>query len=280
MNYIVKYNIRKMNHTARKGLVMAIVFVTLGVVQAQEDSLITRFETLLNTDWQDHFADSLTTGWQKNWFLDGEDATLNHSDKWLDFWAGPNAWDDTSHAVLWTKQSFTGDLLIEYEFTRLDTSVRFVNIIYIQATGSGDDGFGHDITQWNEYRQVPTMSKYFQNMHTYHISYAAFGTQNHDPEEDYVRARRYMPSYSRLRNTDLKPDYARTGFFQTGVPHKITIIKKGDELFFHVANHEKQQLFHWKNDHLPPVFEGRIGLRHMYTRGSRYLQFRISKPAE
>jgi hypothetical protein len=115
------------------------------------------------------------------------------------------------------KASFDGDLRIEYEFTRLDTTVRFVNIIYIQATGSGEDGFGHDISEWSDYRRVPSMSHYFRNMHTYHISYAAFGTQNNDPDEDYVRARRYMhhlvafeiPIWSRIMP---KQDYSKQAF--------------------------------------------------------------------
>jgi hypothetical protein len=260
-------------------IVMAL-FIAIGYSQANNDSLDLKFQALLDTEWQEIFADPFTTDWQNNWFLDGEEATLSNSDHGLDFWAGPNAWDDTSHAVLWTKQSFEGDLRIEYEFTRLDTSVRFVNIIYILATGSGESGFGEDISEWNEYRRIPTMSHYFRNMHTYHISYAAFGTRNHDPEEDYVRARRYMPSFGGLSNTNLEPDYARTGLFKTGVPHKITIIKKGDEIFMHVTNNEQSRLFYWKNDKFPPVLEGRIGLRHMYTRGSRYADFRVSVPAK
>lgn len=260
--------------------ILLVIFANLGFVYGQEDSLNHKYQSLLNADWYEHFADPFTCDWQNNWFLDGEEATLSSSDHGLDYWAGPNAWDDTSHAVLWTKQSFTGDLLIEYKFTRLDTSVRFVNIIYIQATGSGESGFGEDISEWNDYRRIPVMSHYFRNMHTYHISYAAFGTRNQDPEEDYVRARRYMPSFGGLSNTDLKTDYARTGLFETGVPHKITIIKKSNELFMHVKNDEQERLFYWGNDQLPPIIEGRIGLRHMYTRGSRYADFRVSKPTK
>jgi hypothetical protein len=263
----------------RMAFVLVLFIISCGFVHGQQDSLYLKFHSLLNSQWMEEFNDPLTGQWYNNWFLDGEQASISHSEKGMDYWAGPNALDDASHAVLWTKKSFTGDLLIEYEFSRLDTTVRFVNIIYIQATGSGDEGFDHDITSWNEYRKVPVMSDYFLNMHTYHISYAAFGTQNNDPGEDYVRARRYMPSFRGLRNTNLIPDYERTGLFQTGVPHRITIIKKDDELFFHVANHEKQQVFYWKNNSLPPITEGRIGLRHMYTRGSRYSGFKVSVPA-
>jgi len=250
----------------------------MGLMRAQDDALSLKFQLFLNAPWQECFVDPLTSEWEKNWFLDGEQASISHTENGMDYRAGLNAWDDASHAVLWTKQSFEGDLRIEYEFTRLDTSVRFVNIIYIQASGSGEDGFNHDISEWNDYRRIPTMSHYFRNMNTYHISYAALGTRNSDPEEDYVRARRYMPSMGGLRGTGLEPDYARTGLFKTGVPHKITIIKKGDEIFMHVSNNEQSRLFYWKNDKFPPVLEGRIGLRHMYTRGSRYADFRVFVP--
>jgi hypothetical protein len=79
-----------------------------------------------------------------------------------------------------------------------------------------------------------------------------------------------------LRNTDMAPDYFKTGLFKKGVPHKITIIKHGDDLFMHIRNPEREQLCHWRTDKFPPVTEGRIGLRHMWTRGARYRDFRIS----
>lgn len=269
-----------MQSNLSKILLFLILIGRLNFAAGQDNSVDQRFLELMNADWQEHFSDLMTIDWKKNWFLDGEQASISHSENGMDYWAGPTAWDDASHAVLWTKESFSGDLLIRFNYTRLDTTIRFVNIIFIQATGSGEDGFDHDITQWNDYRRVPTMAYYFRNMHTYHISYAAFGTQNSDPEEDYVRARRYLPSLGGLRGSGLEPDYSRTGLFETGIPHQITIIKKDDELFMHVANNEQERLFYWKNDQLPPILEGRIGLRHMYTRGARYSDFRISLPAE
>jgi len=119
---------------------------------------------------------------------------------------------------------------------------------------------------------------YFNHMHTYHISYAAY-PNDQDSTEDYIRTRRYMPEANGLRGTDLAPDYFRTGLFKTGVPHTITVIKRGQELFMHVRNDEKQMLCHWKNESLPPILEGRIGLRHMFTRSARYRDFRIFAPA-
>ena len=54
--------------------------------------------------------------------------------------AGPVPRENASHAVLWTKQSFAGDVKIEYEYTRTDDANQYVNILYIQATGSAAAG--------------------------------------------------------------------------------------------------------------------------------------------
>ena len=80
-----------------------------------------------------------------------------------------------------------------------------------------------------------------------------------------------------LKGTDLEPDNFRTGLFKTGVPHRITVNKKGNDIYMHIKNDEKERLCHWKNESFPPINEGRIGLRHMYTRGARYRNFRVSQ---
>jgi len=227
-------------------------------------------------DWQLCFTDELTEDWRDNWFLDGANAQITHSDAGMDFWAGPKAGDDACHAVLWTNRSFTGDIKIEYEFTRLDQTLQFVNIIYIQATGSGAPDYPTDISRWSNLRSVPAMHTYFDHMHTYHISYAAYGEKNIEPNNDYIRARRYMPETSRgLSGTDLHPDYFGTGLFAAGVKHKISIIKTAQELVMDIQNPETRMRCRWDPTPFPAVIEGRIGLRHMYTRGSRYRNFRI-----
>lgn len=222
--------------------------------------------------------DSCTENWQKYWTLDGRKARLTHSDQGIDFRAGPTFKEDACHAVLWTKRSFTGDIKIEYEYTRLDQATRCVTILYVQATGSGEAPYVADIAQWSEERVVPAMKRYYNHMNTYHISYAAFGNQNTDPNEDYIRARRYMPLKKRgLKGTELKPDFARTGLFATGVPHRITVIKRGNSLSMRVQNDKADKTFRWTNNVLPGIVEGRIGLRHMYTRGARYRDFRVTR---
>ena len=153
-----------------------------------------------------------------------------------------------------------------------------MTILYVQATGGGEDPYVTDIAKWSELRTVPAMRRYFDHMNTYHISYAAFNNNNDDPNEDYIRARRYMPLKKRgLKGTELKPDFARTGLFATGVPHRITVIKRGKTLSMRVQNDQADETFRWTNDTLPGIAEGRIGLRHMFTRGARYRDFRVTQ---
>ena len=242
---------------------------------ASADSSQQRFEAVDSLPWQTVFFDSFTYDWRQQWTLDGELATLTHSAQGLDFLAGPVWKDDAHHAVLWTKQPFTGDLRIDYTYTKLDTSWKGVTILYVQATGSDAPGYPADITQWADQRAVPTMSKYFRHMHSLHISYAAHGGSL---ETDYIRARRYLPErVDGLAGTALPEDYFDTGLFDTGVPHQITVIKKGDDFFMYIRNPSQTYLCHWKLGDFPPITEGRIGLRHMYTRGARYQDFRISQ---
>lgn len=234
------------------------------------------FEQLTNLEWQKVFFDTCTQNWQDKWFLDGLKAKIVNTENGMDFFAGPTAWDDSCHAVLWTKDSFKGGIKIEYEYTKLDATIRNVTILYIQAAGCGQEPYTVDISDWAELRIVPSMRHYFDNMNTYHISYAAYKMENDNPEEDYIRARRYMPELKQaLDGTALEPDYFRTGLFNTDVPHKITIIKKGNDLYMQIKNDEREMLCHWKNHSLPPIIHGRIGLRHMFTRGARYKNFSV-----
>ena len=195
----------------------------------------------------------------------------------MNFRAGPVYKENASHAVLWTKESFTGDLKIEYEYTRTDEATRAVNILYIQATGDEKQGLARDISEWADQRTEPAMRVYWGQMHTYHISYAAFGGKFIDEGYDYIRARRYRPDVLPRKNGPIfQPDYQRTGLFATGVPHQVTVIKQGDDLFMQISNAEKEYLCHWKTGDQPPITEGHIGLRHMYTRSARYRDFRVS----
>lgn len=235
------------------------------------------FKDLQNTEWQEVFFDSCTKDWEEKWFLDGKKATISNSKKGMDFFAGKVRKENASHSVLWTKESFEGDIRIDYEYTKLDDIIEAVTIIYIQATGSGADGFDSDITKWADKREVPKMSMYFNNMNTYHISYAAFDIPNANPENDYIRARRYIPGEAGLNNTDFGPDRFKTNLLKNDESCKVTIIKKSDDLFLYIRSNTQELLCHWDTSSAPPISEGRIGLRHMWTRAARYQNFIISK---
>ena len=230
------------------------------------------FEEASKTEWEEVLFDSFTEDWQKQWMLDGEVATAVNTPDGIELTAGPER-IDAHHMVLWTKEQFEGDVKIEYEFIRMDSESAGVNILYVQATGSGKGEYQTDIAEWADLRREPAMKLYYDCMNTYHISYAV-----NEPSDDYIRSRRYMPHKTGLKGCELKPDYFKTGLFQPGVPHRITVIKKDRDLFMRISNAEQTRYFHWHNDTLPPITEGRIGLRLMWTRASKIKNFHISTP--
>ena len=244
-------------------------------IMAESNNAEQQFSELTKLDWKQVFFDSGTEDWTKRWFLDGERAIVKNSDEGMLLSAGPIERDNASHAVLWTKESFSGDIKIEFDYTRMDTINKYVNIIYIQTTGIGEAPYAKDIAKWSHLRAIPYMSIYFKYMNTLHISFAAFGGEETD--EDYVRARRY-PIKPGLKFNDIAilPDNFNTSLFKPGVKYHFTIIKKGHQLYMKVANDDISRLFFWDTSNFPPITEGRIGLRHMWTRCSRYSEFQVS----
>lgn len=224
------------------------------------------------TAWAEVFSDPCTEDWNETWFLDGEVGTVANSPEGMTLTAGLEFKNDAHHMVLWTKDSFEGDLKIEYEYTRLDEAPNCVNILYIQATGSGEGPYAKDITKWSKLRKVPAMKAYYNHMNTYHISYAV-------GDKKYIRGRRYMPEKQGLKGTELKPDYFTPELFATGVKHHITVIKRDRDLYMRVENSDRVVYCHMNNPNLPTITEGRIGLRHMFTRSARYANFRVCRPA-
>ncbi|MEM0966298.1 MAG: DUF1961 family protein [Verrucomicrobiota bacterium] len=231
------------------------------------------FEEALDQNWKVVFSDTGTGNWQDSWVLDGEVGTVTNSPEGMILAAGPEFRNDAHHMVLWTKDTFEGDVKIDYLYTRLDDEVRCVNILYIQATGSGAGEFDEDIMKWKELRSVPAMRMYFDHMNLYHISYAAYQSEG---EPQYIRARRYMPEKDGLKGTGLEPDYYPEGLFEKGVPHKITVIKKDRDLLMRVENADQVGYFHMTNPDLPVIEDGHIGLRHMFTRSAQYQDFSVS----
>ena len=237
-----------------------------------------QFDDLLSLEWGQVFFDKGDGDWKQNWLLDGKKATIKNDDGGMLFSAGPVERENASHAVLWTKESFNGDLKIEFDFTKMDKATKAVNILYIQATGKEEGPYVKDITEWSEMRVVPKMSTYYNNMNLWHVSYAAFGNGNEKDKKDYLRARRYPVLKGKsFKDTEVGASYDDTGLFKDGITYHMIVIKKDDLLFIKVDGDEKSSIFNWDFSKHPRITEGRIGLRHMWTRSSRYANFSVSR---
>ncbi|WP_371193821.1 DUF1961 family protein [Glaciecola sp. SC05] len=231
-----------------------------------------------NYGWTLKFQDLGETPWHDNWFLDGRVGKVTNTNKGIKLEAGLEVKNDAHHLVLWTKQEFSGDIKIEYDFTKIDDEHKMVNILFIQASGIGE--FEPDITKWNHQRQVPSMKFYFERMKLLHISYAAYDQNNTQPENDYVRARVYpLHPTQGFKGMEVPPSYFKTGLFRKDVTYKITVVKTDGQLSFSVLEKgqptSKEKVFTWALPERGQVEQGRIGLRQMFTRNSVYNNFRV-----
>lgn len=227
------------------------------------------------TSWDLALSNDGTEDWSINWYLEGDKASVENGEDGFVLSAGPTPGEDASHAVLWTRRSFAGDVKIEFEYTRLDTmtSVDAVNIVYLQATGLGSEAAPEDIAKSAESRRVPTMSKYYLNMNALQVSFATSGPGR----SNYVSARRY-PATSVAAfptETQLQPVYENVNLFEPGVTYQISVIKTDEMLSLSVVGAAENQEFVWGTTRLPALSDGRIGLRHMWARSARYSDVRV-----
>ena len=256
-------------------ILISILFSLLSIIGKAQEA---EFNKIYALDWKTVFSDSGNDDWQKMWFLDGQRTSIINMEDGMLFSAGPIERDNACHAVLWTKQSFEGDLKIEYDFTKMDDIRKWVNIIYIQATGIEEDPFTKDIVEWSHLRTIPFMRTYYENMNLIHISYAAFPNNEAKDKVDYLRARRYpLLEGNRFSDIQVGESYDDSGMFVPGIKYHITIIKKDDLVYMKVAGDGKSSYFQWDFSDHPKITEGRIGLRHMWTRCSKYANFNVSE---
>jgi hypothetical protein len=208
------------------------------------------------------------------WVIDGHRADIRNTPEGMIFTAGPVQGDNSCHAVLWSKQSFAGDMKVEFDFTRLDTVNRYVNILYFHAQGIGGN-CPEDIHSWSDKRSIPFMKTYFQKMNLLHISYAAFGNNN-DDDDNYLRVRRYPVTKERtFKQIEVEPTIEKTGFFQAGILHKMCFVKTKDKLALRIKT-EDSALYHvWDTTEVAPPESGSLGIRHMWTKCSRYKDVKI-----
>jgi hypothetical protein len=89
------------------------------------------FTAALNGEWEAVFFDDCTGNYRDKWFLDGEIAAVRNRFDGMQLSAGPQPQNNAHHMVLWTQEEFSGDLKIEFEYTRTDFEAICVNILYI-----------------------------------------------------------------------------------------------------------------------------------------------------
>jgi hypothetical protein len=228
------------------------------------------------------FEDNMMGNWQKNWFLDGKKATLEHRNEGLFFAGGTVTREDdpeeyhAHHAVLWTKQIFEGDILIQYEMTRIDSSNYGNTLLYIQSQGLGSEPYVEDITQWNQLRKIPIMSAYFEKMNLISLSF-----------RENLRCKRYPWKDS------IGEWYPKRGLIEPmvdyvgmipGKKYGVEVEKRLSALTLRLYDAETKELlthFTWDlsqvHEELEPVKRGRIGLRHMSTKQFIYRTFRVEQ---
>ncbi len=259
-----------------KQLLILSLFLSISINSQNTDTAA--FDKLNQSkQWKLDFQDSGTKDWQTKWFLDGLQANITNSKAGMLFNTGAAAGTDAAHAVLWTKNSFKGNLKIEYSFTRKDTATQWAIILYIQAMGTGIAPYVEDISKWNNLRTIPAMKTYFTNMKALHLSYASFENDNTDSKKDYIRLRQYPVRAGQNFNTTTEIPNAsfETGLFQPEETYKITVIKTTEKLYFKVTGKNSSKLFSWDLKNYPPILEGRIGLRQMATRAALYKDFSV-----
>ncbi len=228
--------------------------------------------------WKTAFADAGTGDWQSQWFLDGLKASVANTPAGLVLKSGEVADGDAGHAVLWTRQSFDGDLRVEYDFTRLDSAFDHVAvcILYLHATGTGEGPYADDIFAWRRLRQVPRMSLYFTHMKCYHVSYACTGGEDFN----YVRARRYPTRGDFVNDTRLEPSYENVDLFKPGQTWHLVFEKVASQLTFTASLGAERHAWAWDASSFPALAGGRVGLRQMRGRESRYANFEVMTRAE
>ena len=235
-----------------------------------------QFKRINKESWKLQVACDMQSFDTACWVLDGLQGAISSSKKGLLLKAGPFIDNDSSHVVLWYKRMFSGDIKIEYDYTRMDTSrAGSVNIIYFHAKGSGIAPYTDDIMDWCDLRKVPAMKTYFNHMNTYHISYAVTATAK-EPYDDYIRARQYNPLANKgLKGTDLKPDYLNNYLFKYGIKYHITVILRNDKIFMQVCGDNRRSLFCFEIDSKNKLTQGYVGFRQMWGRCSRYKNLKI-----
>jgi hypothetical protein len=213
--------------------------------------------------------------WETDWFLDGETSQVKTTPEGLVFKTGPVEGGDASHGVLWTRREFSGDVRIEFDFTRLDKNLDHTSVclLYVHAKGKGREPFVEDIAAWKDLRKVPQMSLYFRNMKLYHVSFACTGGKDFN----YVRARQYPTKGNFAVDTVIEPSYDNVDLFKPGETYRMVFEKRGTKLSLTATKDGVAHDWIWDASQFPDLNSGRIGLRQMRGRESLFANFRVTQ---
>jgi len=231
------------------------------------------------------FEDPMTENWQEHWFLDGNEAVVEHRDGGLYVAAGTitKAMDrekyHAHHSVLWTRKVFEGDIRIQYEMTRMDESTYGTTLLYIQAQGIGTPPYSEDITAWNDLREIPDMSTYFDNMNLLSLSFRGEMRVKRYPWMDpelYDGPRGLIPPMVDYKGDGILP----------GKTYQVEVEKRAESLKLKLVEKESGRVMidhTWDTTRIPEghkpatIEKGRIGLRHMSTRQFTYRNFSVEQ---
>ena len=240
-----------------------------------ETEMKATYQDLAEQHWQLRLDDPGDGDWNEHWTIDGECCEITNSSDGMEFKSGPDAGNNAHHGVLWTKQSFDGDMKVDFEFTRLDTINRYVCILYFHANGIGEGEYHKDIHSWSALRTEPWMKTYFEKMDMLHLSFAAYGN-NDDTPDDYLRVRRYPVRGDRsFSQIEVEGTVHNTGLFLPEKTYKMSMVKTLDTLALWIDG-DGQSLYHcWDISKVDPTESGPFGIRQMWQKHSRYKNIKI-----
>lgn len=264
---------------------LALSLTALVLASCSSTRLITAGKTANNPKETLMFEDTMAKDWEKNWFLDGKRATLEHRDGGLAFITYASKFDkhvdraafDAQHAVLWTRREFAGDIRISYTFTKLP-GCSFQQLIYVQAQGIGKSPYEKDIYAWRKMRDVARMDKYFNCMNLIALSL-----------RDEIRCKRYPWGY--MDGVKFKSEFlprAKNKGMAEGREFQVLIEKRQKTILLRIKDAETGEYVvdhSWdltdekvlENREPKFVEKGRIGIRLMGGYKILLRNFRVEK---
>lgn len=212
-------------------------------------------ESVVPADWQLLHRDPLTGDWREQWSLDGHSKVETGSNGMV-FTA-----DKGQNDVLWFKPRIEGDVAITYTFEHLVDSPNVI-ILFVQATGSGEEPYVEDLFAWQDLRESGRYPLYKQNMNYVSVSYAN--------GQDEVRFRQCL-------GFDVIGKHDAEGAFAVGKVYDVCFTRIGREVVFTATDQATGTEYRWPATMNPePLSDsGWIGIRHMNRQSARYRDFAV-----